>query len=65
LRLEMKILTKIWKKLQIEAGNPVLHIIDRKRERFIPIWKFEKAPQIGNLVRYPTESFEIISFHIE
>ena len=61
----MKILTKIWKKLQIEAGNPVLHIIDRKRERFIPIWKSAEALQIRPFVRYATESFEVISFRIE
>jgi hypothetical protein len=61
----MKILTKIWKKLLNEAGIPVLHIIDKRRESFIHIWKIEKTPQIRQFARYPLESFDVISFRLE
>ena len=61
----MKILTKIWKKLLNEAGIPVLHIIDKRRENFIPIWKIEGTPQIRQFVICPSESFNVISFSIE
>jgi len=61
----MKILTKIWKKLLNEAGIPVLHIIDKRREDFIPVWKIDKTPQTTQFVRCPSKSSDVISFRIE
>jgi hypothetical protein len=56
---------KIWKKLRNEAGTPVLHIIDRKRDYVFPIWKFAKTAQTRLFFGYHTESRDVISFRIE
>ncbi len=61
----MKILTKIWKKHLIDAGIPVLHIIDEQRANFSATWKIEKAEQTEQFIRCPSNCYDVISFRIE
>ena len=65
MRLEMKILTKIWKKRLNEAGIPVLHMIDEQRENFIPIWKIDETLQIKQPIRSLSEGFDVNPLLIE
>ena len=65
MRLEMKTLTKIWKKLLNEAGIPVSDIIDELRKDLYPIWEEEKISPLRQFIRCPVVHFDAMALHIE
>ncbi len=61
----MKALTKIWKKLQSEAGIPVSDIIDERMKHIFPVWEEEKTFLLRKFILCPFIHFDVVALCIE